>query len=142
MRHPECRRVPAESLLHLDSMSVDGTGVKTRVLRLLLPLLASLALSGCFVFDEIQKGIDLMDEHSAADSSEKTKQAEAENTPETESKLPELQAKLAKWWSSALEEEPPPPGADNGIVRCDVHGKVSFTRASDCTIRGGRLVSR
>ena len=115
--------------------------MKTRFLRLALPLLASLTLPGCFVFDEIQRGIDLMDEHASVES-KKAKQAEAESEPYEESKLPEYKAQLAKWWNHALEEEPPPPDPNNGIARCEIRGKVSFTRESDCALRGGRLLGK
>jgi hypothetical protein len=128
------------ALLHLGPAFVDGYEVKARLLT--LSLLASLALPGCFVFDEIQKGIDIMDSHSAAPTKKQADQAHAESKPEAESKLPEYKAKLAKWWTHALEEEPPAKDPNNGIVRCDLQGKVSFTRKSDCTSRGGRLVSR
>ena len=116
--------------------------MRTQLQRLLLPLLASLALSGCFVFDEIQRGIDIMDEHSPAANAKNAKQPEPESAPDTESKLVELKAQLAQWWRNALEEEPPPPDPNDGIVRCEVRGKVSFTRQSDCEIRGGRFVNR
>jgi hypothetical protein len=125
-------------LLYLEPLCVDGNGVTTRLQRLALPLLASLALSGCFVFDEIQRGIDLMDEHSAVGSAKKAEPTEAKRSDETEANLPEYQAKLAKWWNSALEEEPLAADPDNGIVRCNVRGKVSFTRKFDCKLRGGR----
>ena len=129
-------------MLHLESKFVDGSGVKSRLRKLLLPLLASLGLSGCFVFDEIQKGIDLIDQHSPAARKINAKQAEPESVPESEPKLPELKAQVAQWWNNALEEEPPLQDPDNGIVRCDVRGTVSFMRKSDCAVRGGRLVSR
>jgi hypothetical protein len=115
--------------------------VNSRLQKLLLPLLASLALSGCFVFDEIQRGIDLMDEHSAA-SAKKPKKPEPASAPASESSLPELKNQLAQWWNNALEEEPPLSDPSDGIVRCDVRGTVSFTRKSECAVRGGRVMSR
>ena len=115
--------------------------MKTRLRRLLLPLLASLALSGCFVFEEIQNGIDLMEEHSPAANAKRAQEAEEAESPSvTESELPQMKEKLAKWWRSVLEEEPPPPDPSDGIARCEVGGKVRFMRKSDFKLRGGRLV--
>ena len=53
--------------------------------------------------------------------------------------LPEMKALLAEWWLNALEEEARPPDPNDGIVRCDVRGQLSFTRKSDCRLRGGRF---
>ena len=104
-----------------------------------------MALTGCFVFDEINKGMALMDEHSAGGSAKKAKESEPESDSLGESilaELPEMKARLVEWWRNALEEEPPAPDPNDGIVRCVVGSKVSFTRKSDCTIRGGHFVSR
>lgn len=139
---PAYGSVPTPDLLHLATSFVDGNEVKKQLQRLLLAMLASLGVSGCFAFDEIQSGIDIMEEHSPAANSKKAKQPEPESSGDTESKLPELKAQLAKWWRNALEEEPPPPDPNDGIVRCQVHGKLSFMRRSDCEIRGGRLVNK
>lgn len=133
---------PNEAPLHLESKSVDGSEVKSRLQKLLSTLLASLSLSGCFVFDEIQRGIDLMDEHAPIARAKEATHAEAQGSPESESMLPHYRAQLAKWWNSALEEESPARDPNDGIVRCVVHDKLSFTRESDCAIRGGRILGR
>lgn len=107
-------------------------------------VLASLALTGCFVFDELDSGMEIMDEHSAA--AKKTKVAKTEptaaDTGSEESQLSKWKAQVGEWWRNVLEEEPVGPDPNDIIVRCQTPGRVNFTRKSDCELRGGRYVAR
>jgi len=104
-------------------------------------LLAPLALSGCFVFDEIQKGREIMDSHSPKVTAQQ-QQPEPDAAAaggDAPGLVAEMSARVGAWWKNALEEEPIPRDPNDGIVACEVEGSVSFTRESDCRLRGGRV---
>ena len=108
--------------------------LRTRVV--LLALVAQLA-SGCFVFDELDKGSKELDKHSATrNDAVKAKQAaEAKTAP---AKPGEGETKKS-WWESAhslsMAEKSP---TDNPHVRCKVGSKETFMLQSDCVSQGGQ----
>ena len=115
--------------------------------RLVLIALASFWLTGCFVFDEIRKGNELMDQHASPARRKKAAEAaaQAEAAEEKASQAGSIRDwtkakdRLAEWWSEAIEEDPIAPDPDDHITRCEVNGQVRFTRKSQCEIRGGRM---
>ncbi len=115
--------------------------------RLVLIALASFWLTGCFVFEEIRKGNELMDQHASParrkKEAEAKSQAEAAATNDAKSgpliEWKKTKDRLAEWWEEATEEERVAPNPDDHIVSCKVNGKVQFTRKSQCEIRGGRM---
>ncbi len=117
--------------------------------RLVLIALASFWLSGCFVFEEIRKGNELMDQHAspARRKKESDAAARAEEAAAMASKAGPLvdwkktKGKLSEWWEEALEEEPIGPDPNDHITRCEVNGQVRFTRKSQCELRGGRTIA-
>jgi hypothetical protein len=114
--------------------------------RLLLIALASFWLSGCFVFEEIRKGNELMDSHASPARRKKAadaaSQAEADVANAAKSGAPIEWAKakdrLSEWWHEAIEEDPIEPDPDDHIISCEINGKVRFTRKSQCELGGGR----
>ncbi len=129
--------------LHLRHEFVDEWGVKTRFLTWVAPLLASIAMSGCFVLDEIDNGMDIMDEHAAAPKAKKPVEAPAgESASDDGWQFASMKDQASEWWRNALEEEPPEPDPNDIIVQCRIDGGIRFTRKSDCELRRGRMVSR
>jgi len=101
--------------------------------RLLCLLAACLLLSGCFVFDEIDAGMEMM---------EKT----GPQPPKQEAPDPGADAKKPsgqEWWSnakslSAEDAEAVPPGDPKQLVTCRIGGGSRFMRRGDCVSQGGK----
>ena len=115
--------------------------------RLVLIALASFWLTGCFVFEELRKGDELIEQHSS--NWRKRKEIEAAARAETaqakDSKSGPIldwekkKDELAEWWRELAKEGPIGPALEDDIIRCDVRGQVRFTRKSQCEIQGGRI---
>jgi hypothetical protein len=110
-------------------------------LRLLgLGLVALLASTGCFVFDELDHGKEIMDSHSPKKNAQagsetaaaKPAAANQEGTPQEREK---------KWWASAtsLSSADQAPKEDPH-VRCKIEKKERFMLRSDCLSQGGKLL--
>lgn len=98
--------------------------------------------SGCFVADELESGQAIMDKNSprGAAKKEEPKAASRKGKDDSGSVLDsgrDALASVESWWDELGEPEPP---AEDGIVRCQVHGSLQFTRESDCRARGGHPV--
>ena len=110
---------------------------------LLVTLLASLC-QGCFVLEEIDKGQQIMDQHSPR-AREKQVQQEEPSAGRSSARAGAnreegtLEA-LRKWWKKKREPAPPERDLDDVVVRCQIGGSMHFTRKSDCMLRGGRAI--
>ncbi|HVN40708.1 MAG TPA: hypothetical protein VMW19_21280 [Myxococcota bacterium] len=108
--------------------------LRTRVV--VLALVAQLT-SGCFVFDELDKGNKELDHYSAA-RNEKAREKQAEAAKAAPGQ-PEQGEKKKNWWETArslsVAEKTP---SDNPHVRCRVGGKDTFMLQSDCVSQGGQ----
>ena len=98
--------------------------------------------SGCFVFDEIDSGMEIMEAHTPAANKKKKEEAAAQTTKDGEAP-PTYSQVTQDWWkdasslSKAPEEEGDAPDP-NAMVSCQHGGKTFFARRSDCLARGGR----
>jgi len=110
---------------------------------LVVALLASLC-QGCFVFDELDKGQQIMDQHSPRAREKAAKREEAAAAPRSAragAKQEEGTLEgLKKWWKKKREPAPPKRDPDDGVVRCQIGKTTHFTRKSDCMLRGGRVL--
>lgn len=123
--------------------------------RLVLIALASFSLTGCFVFEEIRKGNELMDQHaSTASRQKKTERASLAEAAEGKapkgkaSKIASLvewknktQEELSEWWDEVAAEGPIAPPPDDPVIRCQANGQVRFTRKSQCENQRGRTIA-
>jgi hypothetical protein len=103
-------------------------------------LAAALGLStGCFVFEEIDQGREIMKRHSG----QSTRRAAAAPTqaadPEPEAAGPGLLARVQAFLEERFEDEGPERDPSDEIVTCDLEDGLAFTYASDCLSRGGRV---
>lgn len=104
------------------------------MLRIAPLLLLCLALTGCFVFDEIDSGMESMEKNSPQGA----KKAEA---PAGED--PNKPATGSAWWSSAKsierrsEDENADPADPKKLVSCRISGASRFMRRGDCLSQGG-----
>ena len=107
---------------------------------LVVALLASLC-QGCFVLEELDKGQQIMDQHSPRAREKAAQQEEASAAPRAGAKQEEGTLDgLKKWWKKKREPAPPKRDPDDGAVRCQIAGTTHFTRKSDCMLRGGRVL--
>ena len=97
-------------------------------------LLVALGLcTGCFVFDEIDQGRELMKKHSGRGAG-----APAPAEPEEpEEEGPGLIARVQQFIEDRRNPGPPERDPDDAIVTCDLEDGLTFTHQSDCQARGG-----
>ncbi|HEY5657903.1 MAG TPA: hypothetical protein VIY27_08955 [Myxococcota bacterium] len=104
----------------------------------LVAITALFLLSGCFVWDELEKGEAILDAHSPNRNKRKQEEEAAAKAAEAE-KAPTASERAAQWWDSARSIGPRPddkPAADP-MVSCRLGGATRFTKQSDCLARGG-----
>ena len=108
-------------------------------LRLLALALVAQLVSGCFVFDELDKGNKILDQNSATRNDKvKAKEAEAAKAA-APGKQADPKAEKKSWWErartiSAADKAP----TDDPHVRCRIQGKERFMLQSDCVTQGGQ----
>jgi hypothetical protein len=107
-----------------------------RVLALLIPLAFG---TGCFVFDELDAGMEIMEAHTPQNK----KKAKAEAAAAAEGEAPPTYDKVVQdWWKDAgsLNAAPRAEGeaGSDAMIPCVHGGKTLFTRKADCLARGGR----
>ena len=107
-------------------------------LSLLVPLLFG---TGCFVFDEIDAGMEIMESHSP----EANKKKAGVDTPAaaaTDGEQPPTYQELVHgWWKDAKSINVSPDerrASDDPMVPCAHAGRTVYTKHSDCVARGGR----
>ena len=102
------------------------------VLLLIVPLLGS----GCFVFEEIDKGMEIMEAHTPTKN--KQKREEEEKLAQGEKPLTYSQ-KVGGWFENAKSLAPREhTSSGDPMVSCAAQGRSFFTKRSDCLARGGR----
>lgn len=106
--------------------------------RLFRALLAGIAafLLGCFALDELDKGAEIMEQHSGA-STHKKKEAVAQSAAPAEDQ-PTPEERLREWWSNARTLGSEEGDTEDPLVSCALRGRTEFVRRSDCLVRGGR----
>ena len=106
-------------------------------MRFVLLLLTAGLLSGCFVFDELDAGHEILDAHTPA-AKKKPAAAQTTEAGEGQEGPPTGQA----WWSGAksLNTAPQEPeaGDPNALVECRLGKGTRFMRRGDCASQGGR----
>ena len=107
-----------------------------RDMRIAVVLLVPL-LSGCFVMDEIDAGMEA--------SPKKPKQVQEEAPPPAAARKPAKQEpglfeKATTWVEKKLEGPPPPPDPNDAMVRCILGDREQFLRKYDCESRRGRAI--
>ncbi len=100
-------------------------------------------LGGCFVLDEIDAGQEILKQHAPKDA------AEAEEDPSGKDS-PGFLDRAKRFWAGLRSDkqgrtggranDSPPPHPDNTLVRCDVQGRLEFTRKFTCQRKGGKVL--
>ena len=102
--------------------------------------LAAAPLSGCFVLDEIDKGMEMMEAHTPRDQKKKDPAADLRRGGGG-GHLGARQ-RLADYYAEQRAKAAPrstsrdPKGQ---MVRCNIGGATHFMRKLDCEVRGGRV---
>lgn len=111
-------------------------------LRLLALALVAQLVSGCFVFEEIDKGNAIMDAASPTRNEAARKKAEAAAATGAPGKPADPNEKKKSWWDGArtLSSAEKAPSEDPH-VRCRIEGKERFMLQSDCLTQGGKPTS-
>jgi hypothetical protein len=114
--------------------------------RLLVLALCAWLCQGCFVFDELDKGRDILEVHGGkpgAPKYDRNAAPAAEPAPgpaEEPGRIEALFARARAWWQEEREDGPPERPADDVVVRCKVDGSTHFTHKSECLVRGGSIL--
>jgi len=106
--------------------------------------LALCLCTGCFVFDEIDSGRELMKKHSGQNphvEREPDPVSEPEDAePEETGEGPGLLARVQQLIQDYREPDEPERAPDDEIVRCELEDGLTFTHESDCLSRGGSIL--
>jgi len=100
--------------------------------------LALCLCTGCFVFDEIDQGREIMKKHSGQNPDAK-KNADPVAEPEETGEGPGLLARVQQLIQDYREPGDPERPSDDEIARCELPHGLTFTYESDCLSRGGTL---
>ena len=107
-------------------------------------LLAALLflVPGCFVFDELEAGRKLMEQHSPKTAEKKPEPAKAAaSRPSGAGDDGGLLAPLKGWLAErSAGSGGPQHDPDDVPVRCRIGSRTHFVRKSDCQLRGGRIL--
>ncbi len=116
-------------------------------MRRLASLIAVLAFApGCFVLEELDKGSEILDQHSPRKKAERAEsppptRAAAKKGEDEEGLLAGVQGWLQeKQKESAKSDSGPPPDPDDVPVLCQSGGRTQYVRKSDCLLRGGKIL--
>jgi hypothetical protein len=106
--------------------------------------LAAAPLSGCFVLDEIDAGMAIMESHTPQD--QKKKNVDPATGLQRGGGGGHLGARqrLADYYAEQRAKAPPRSTSTDPkdqMVRCNVGGTTHFMRRLDCQVRGGRVAA-
>ena len=109
-------------------------------MRVLVFALSLLLCSGCFVIDEIDAGIEIIDQHGNKGKNKKSAEPESEpaRPAAAEKEGPGFFDAAVSWAEQKLEGPPPPPDPADFPIRCWINGKEHFRTRWDCEARGGK----
>ena len=100
-----------------------------RRLLAILPVIACLALTtGCFVIEEIDSGMALMEKHGGQHGN---------RTAEAEEEAPKAAGKVdLEYWENARTITSGEGSKD--VTSCNLRGQLQFMKRDDCIRRGGQ----
>jgi hypothetical protein len=111
-----------------------------QVVRILMVTIAGLLCGGCFVYDEIEKGREIMEAHTP----DSVKAARA--VPELENgtgEAKDARGRLSAYYKKQRARASAPIKSDDpgdALGRCRVGSGTQFMRRSDCALRGGTFL--
>ena len=103
------------------------------MVRLVIALGACLLLGGCFVFEEIDEGMKMMEANSP----------KKEAPPLSKGRPGTARERLADYYAKQRANAAPRSAVTDPkdqMVRCNIRGAAHFMRRLDCDLRGGRVI--
>jgi hypothetical protein len=98
----------------------------------------SAMLSGCWVIEELDRGSELMDQHSPNANAKKKAEAAAAVAQPTVAAQQDAVARYFRDEEAAGTTKTFTPGSvSEGIVACKLGGSTQFMKKEDCGVRGG-----
>jgi len=109
------------------------------LLRLVALAAVLMLASGCFVFEELDKGMEIMESHTPADKKKPATAGAGGAEGEAAEAPPTYQQAVSSWFEGAhtLSKSPDEEAGENPMVSCRHGGRTFFSRRSDCLARGG-----
>ena len=105
--------------------------------RVLAILIVCQLCLGCFVFEELDSGMEMMDKPTFAKKEKKSDpKPAARSTGSPSSSGPSVQQRVASWWNEARSLNS--GEVDDNMVACELSGKTQFMGKTDCLARGGK----
>lgn len=95
--------------------------------------------SGCFVFDELDAGMEIMEAHTPVDKKKPQSGDAGAAGGDAAEPPPTYQQAVSSWFEGArtLSKAPGEGEAEDPVVTCRHGGRSFFARQSDCLARGG-----
>ena len=114
-------------------------------MRRIVLLVSLLILApGCFVFDELDAGSEIMDQHAPKTDAERQQSAAPKRSAgaaeRDEGLLEGVQGWIAKKKKPSARASRPTVDPDDVPVRCESGGRTQYMRKSDCRLRGGTIL--
>jgi hypothetical protein len=107
-------------------------------MKLLIPILVALLCNGCFVMDELDKGMAEIKAHDGKpDDAEASEKSDAKAPPKSP------RERLADYYAEQRAKAAAPTQSvdpNDDVGRCRVGTSVQFMRRSDCRLRGGTFL--
>lgn len=114
-------------------------------MKIFLLILIGLFCGGCFVFDEIDQGLAIMESHTPEDQRSKVKTEGLASAEKSDGSPKSARERLNEYYAKQRAKAPvaqaaaePDPG--DKIGRCRIRGTTQYTRRSDCRLRGGTFL--
>lgn len=124
---------------------ISAVNMRMRGLSTVLLVCLSFLGTGCFVFEEIDKGMAIM-EHNSPQKKPAAESGDTKNEAGGKLSLAALRKTSVELFNDlsirveeALKKAPDP---EDVVVNCVIEGRTEFTRKFDCQSRGGRVALR
>jgi hypothetical protein len=118
-------------------------GIRELTLLAIGLVVVGLGATGCFVFDEIDQGQEVMRKHSRQGQEDASEGAEASeeglNLAALKRSGTDRFGNIQERVEEAMKPERDP---DDIVVRCRVEGNIQYMRKFSCQSLGGRVLSR
>lgn len=118
--------------------------IRTHTLLVLCLSSCLLGNLGCFVFDELNAGIEIMDKHSSrpAPGSEPAEEEKSGGKIDLAALRERGAAQFGNLQERVEDAMRPKPHPDDTVVTCVIDGGKQFMRKFSCQSLGGRVIER
>jgi hypothetical protein len=111
--------------------------MQRKLLVLALSVAIGLVLTGCWVFDEIDSGMEQIDKYAASNSSKGKSKEKAETAAAPAPREDAVAEYFRKEDEAGTTRTISPGQVSEGIVKCRIGGSTQFMTKDACAARGG-----